>query len=95
MQRRKQVSAIVHNRRDLCDVKYLYGIGSVFDHPLAFLAASDPETVRARASRHRFPMLDRLPEDAMLIGVFGFLNEYKGFGTAIRHCIICRTTIIC
>lgn len=84
LQRRKQVSAIVHNRRDLCDIKYLYGLGSVFDHPLSFLAASDRETVRANASRHRFPMLDRLPEDAILVGVFGFLDEYKGFATAIR-----------
>jgi len=40
--------------------------------------------VRAIASRRRFPMLDVLPENAALIGVFGFLNEYKGFGTAIQ-----------
>src|SRR5205814_1795337 len=31
-----------------------------------------------------FPMLDALPKDAVLIGVFGFLNQYKGFGTAIQ-----------
>jgi glycosyltransferase involved in cell wall biosynthesis len=29
-------------------------------------------------------MLDALPEDAVLIGVFGFINEYKGIGTAIQ-----------
>ena len=29
-------------------------------------------------------MLDALPADAVLIGVFGFLNEYKGIGTAIQ-----------
>jgi glycosyltransferase involved in cell wall biosynthesis len=29
-------------------------------------------------------MFSRLPEDAVLVGVFGFLDEYKGFGTAIR-----------
>ena len=80
----KQVSAIVHNRRDLYDAKYLYGIRNVFDHPLAFLGNLEAETIRSRASRHALPMLDSLPADAVLIGVFGFLNEYKGFGTAIE-----------
>jgi glycosyltransferase involved in cell wall biosynthesis len=81
---RKQVSAIVHNRRDLYDARYLYGIKHVFDHPLAFLGTAEVEAVRRAAARHRFPMLARLPADAVLIGVFGFLNEYKGIGTAIR-----------
>ena len=83
-QRTKQVAAIVHNRRDLYDAKYLFGIRNVFDHPLAFLSKADVDAVRAIASRQHFPMLDALPEDAVLIGVFGFLNEYKGFGTAIQ-----------
>ena len=78
IQRSKQVSAIVHNRRDLCDAKYLYGIGNVFDHPLAFLGNAEAEGIRTHASRHALPMLDALPADAVLIGVFGFLNEYKG-----------------
>ena len=84
LQRHKQVSVIVHNRRDLYDAKYLYGFDNVFDHPLSFLAGGDVEQVRASACRARFPNLARLPADAVLIGLFGFLDEYKGFGTAIR-----------
>lgn len=84
LQKRKQISVIVHNRRDLYDAQYLYGFDHVFDHPLSFLGAQDLEWVRAASSRARFPMLDHLPTDAVLIGVFGFLDEYKGFGTAIR-----------
>jgi glycosyltransferase involved in cell wall biosynthesis len=80
----KPVSTIVHNRRDLFDAKYLYGLRRVFDHPLAYLAADEVEAVRADASPRQFPMLDELPDDAVLIGVFGFLNEYKGFTTAIQ-----------
>ncbi|HEX5453110.1 MAG TPA: hypothetical protein VFX06_04900 [Stellaceae bacterium] len=80
----KPVSAIVHNRRDLFDARYLYGIKQVFDHPLAFLGAAEIAAVRADASRHHFPMLENLPAEAVLVGVFGFLNEYKGFATAIR-----------
>lgn len=83
-QNQKQVSAIVHNRRDLQDARYLYGIRQVFDHPLSYLSAAEVEAIRTGASRRRFPMLDGLPPDAVLIGVFGFLNEYKGIVTAIE-----------
>lgn len=84
LQNEKQVSAIVHNRRDLNDVKYLYGLRLAFDHPLAYLGADEIETFRQTASRRQFPMLDPLPDEAVLIGVFGFLNEYKGIATAIQ-----------
>jgi glycosyltransferase involved in cell wall biosynthesis len=84
IQRRKQVSAIVHNRRDLYDVRYLYGLDHVFDHPLAYQTITEVEATRSSASRTRFPLLDELPGDAVLVGVFGFLNEYKGVATAIR-----------
>ncbi|MGE0259428.1 MAG: hypothetical protein AB7T18_11805, partial [Alphaproteobacteria bacterium] len=84
VQGHKQVSAIVHNRRDRNDVRYLYGIRDVFDHPLAYLSLHETEGLRGRASRRDFPMLDALPDDAVLIGVFGFINEYKGIATAIQ-----------
>jgi hypothetical protein len=50
IQRSKQISAIVHNRRDLYDAKYLYGIGNVFDHPLAFLGNAEADSIRTHAS---------------------------------------------
>jgi hypothetical protein len=78
VQSSKQVSAIVHNRRDRNDVRYLYGIKEVFDHPLAYLSLDDVEALRAGASRRVFPILDALPDNAVLIGVFGFINLYKG-----------------
>lgn len=84
LQQSKQVSTIVHNRRDFSDAKYLYGICNVFDHPLAFLSQSETEVVRAGATRRALPIIASLPPDAVLIGVFGFLNEYKGFGTAVE-----------
>jgi glycosyltransferase involved in cell wall biosynthesis len=83
-QRRKPVSAIVHNRKDRNDANCLYGIKHVFDHPLSFLGAAEIDAIRCSASRRQFAMLDDLPPDAALIGVFGFLNEYKGIGTAIQ-----------
>src|SRR5437016_527663 len=83
-QRQKQVSAIVHNRRDRYEATYLYGLRHVFDHPLSFLGSAEVEAVHSGASRQRFAMLDDLQADTVLVGVFGFLNEYKGIGTAIE-----------
>jgi len=83
-QRRKPVSVIVHNRRDSSDARYLHGFKRVFDHPLSFLSSSEAETILAQAGRRRFNQLDQLSNETILIGVFGFLNDYKGFGTAVR-----------
>ncbi|MBV9551720.1 MAG: hypothetical protein JO032_02890 [Alphaproteobacteria bacterium] len=83
-QRRKPVCAIVHNRRDRSDLQHLGGLHSVLDHPLAFLPESRAQTVQASVTRQRFPLLEALPRDAVLTGVFGFINDYKGFSTAVR-----------
>ena len=83
-QRRKPVSVIVHNRRNHSDAKYLHGFDNVADHPLSFLSAREAEVVLAHASRGQFAQLDRLPQDIKLIGVFGFLSDYKGFEVVIR-----------
>ena len=66
------------------DERHLHDFRRVFDHPLSFLSSGDVETVMSHASRRRFTQLDPLPKDAKLIGVFGFLNDYKGFGTVVR-----------
>lgn len=83
-QRRKPVSVIVHNQRDGADARHLHGFAHVFDHPLSFLSAREADAVHRQATRGTFAQLDPLPPDAKLIGVFGFLSDYKGFGTAIR-----------
>jgi glycosyltransferase involved in cell wall biosynthesis len=83
-QSQKPVSVIVHNRRDGSDARHLYGFDKVFDHPLSFLSADEANAILAGATRRNFTQLDRLPAEVTLIGVFGFLNDYKGFGTAVR-----------
>jgi glycosyltransferase involved in cell wall biosynthesis len=83
-QRKKSLSAVVHNRRDFADARHLHGFDRVFDHPLSFLSQADIDAIRGQATRHRFALLDSLPSSAILIGVFGFLNDYKGFGTVVR-----------
>jgi glycosyltransferase involved in cell wall biosynthesis len=83
-QRLKPVSVIVHTRRELWHMTYVHGLRHVYDHPLSFLSEEEAEEVRRAASRHNFPLLDQVPDDAKLVGIFGFLGRYKGFDTVIR-----------
>jgi len=83
-QRRKPVSVVVHNRRDSLDARYLHRFRRVLDHPLCFLSSHEADAVIAHASRRNFAQLDTLSSDAKLIGVFGFLSDYKGFEVAIK-----------
>lgn len=83
-QRFKPVSLIVHTRRDLAHMKYVHGLRNVHDHPLAFLNCADAQQIRRTASRWQFPVLDPIPQQSKLIGVFGFLGRYKGFDTVVR-----------
>ena len=80
----KPVAIVVHTRRDLWHMKYVYGLRNVYDHPLSFLGAGEAAEIRRSASRRRFPILDALPAGARLVGVFGFIGRYKGFDTVIR-----------
>jgi glycosyltransferase involved in cell wall biosynthesis len=83
-QRFKPVSVIVHTRRDLAQMKFVHGMRNIYDHPLSFLSNADAGDIRRSASRSKFTILDQVPKDDRLIGVFGFLGRYKGFDTVIR-----------
>jgi len=48
------------------------------------LSSAEAQQIRRTASRQQFPMLDPVPSDGKLIGVFGFLGRYKGFDTVVR-----------
>jgi glycosyltransferase involved in cell wall biosynthesis len=82
--KRKTVTVIVHTRRDMRLMRYIHRIDSVYDHPLSFLSPVDAASLRATTTRAHIAGLSRLPENAKIVGVFGFLSEYKGFDTVIR-----------
>ncbi|HLG48695.1 MAG TPA: hypothetical protein VKY24_20800 [Reyranella sp.] len=82
--RRKELRLIAHTPRDRKYMKYVCGFDHIYDHPLSFLQPADVKRVRAKAGREALARLCPLPDDAKLIGIFGFLSPYKGFETAIR-----------
>lgn len=83
-QKQKNVSLIVHTQRDQRLMEYVHRFDRVFDHPLSFISPSDAALIRSDSSKSKFPQLEELPENSILVGVFGFLGEYKGFDTAIK-----------
>ena len=83
-QRFKPVSLIVHTHRDRVYMKYVHGMRNVHDHPLAFLTIAEAQEIRRTVSRRQFAVLDAVPKENKLIGVFGFLGRYKGFDTVVR-----------
>lgn len=84
LQDKKAVSVVVHTPRDMRLMKHVNGFEAVYDHPLAFLSAQDVSAMRHSATRTDFPSLRRLDPGVKLIGVFGFINTYKGIDTAMR-----------
>jgi glycosyltransferase involved in cell wall biosynthesis len=84
LQHRKQVSLIVHAKRDMRSLQDVYRLKDIYHHPLSFIAPERAERLRAGVSRNQFPLLANLPSDAKLIGTFGFLSPYKGFETVIQ-----------
>jgi glycosyltransferase involved in cell wall biosynthesis len=88
-QRTHPVTLIVHTARDARLLRDVFGLRSVEHHPLSFIGAEEAHAIRERTSRADFPLLATLPQDAKLIGSFGFLSPYKGFETALRalHCL--------
>jgi glycosyltransferase involved in cell wall biosynthesis len=83
-QRHKHVAVIVHTPYDMQQMKFVHGLREVHHHPLAFLAKPEADEIRSQARRDKFPMLDDVPQQSKLIGIFGFLGPYKGFETVTR-----------
>ena len=84
LSRSKPVSVIVHTRRDMRTMRFVNRIDRVYHHPLAFLTDADACKMRAESRRDQSPALANLPANATLIGVFGFMSEYKGFDTVVK-----------
>ncbi len=84
MQAKKPVRVIVHTRRDAREMSLVQRLESVLDHPLSFIPPERARALRRQARRDDFAGLAHLPRDARILGVFGFLGEYKGIHTAIQ-----------
>jgi glycosyltransferase involved in cell wall biosynthesis len=65
-------------------MRHAMGFENVYDHPLVFRGRAEAARLRATTTRDTFPILENLPANARMIGVFGFISKYKGFDTVVK-----------
>ena len=88
LSKKKNVWICVHTRREVDYLKSMYLMKNCFDYPIAFLLPAERERILRMADGKRFRNKHKLPQDAKIIGLFGYFGAYKGFETmfkALQH----------
>lgn len=80
----RNVPIIVHTPRDREFIKERFNYDKVFDHPLCFYDQEQIESIAKTYTRTNFCENLSLDKDKKYIGIFGFINKYKGHETAIK-----------
>jgi glycosyltransferase involved in cell wall biosynthesis len=81
---RKNAWIKVHTRRERRVVTEIFGFEKCFDYPLAFLNEEERRDAWAHSDRAAFKRKYGFAETDKLIGLFGYISEYKGIETAIK-----------
>ena len=82
-QRSKTVPVFLHTRADAKEMRKRWKLKDVNDHPLCYVNEVQKREIYAEADISEFPRLQRLGNEVIIVGAFGFLSEYKGFDLAI------------
>jgi glycosyltransferase involved in cell wall biosynthesis len=77
---KRNIPVIVHTKKSQQALKQVFNHGNVHVHPLQF---ADKSRVNLQKVREIRPNLG-LPEDAMLLGLFGYISKYKGHMEALE-----------
>jgi glycosyltransferase involved in cell wall biosynthesis len=80
----RDVPIIFHNQRDRTYVNLKYSYDQAYDHPLCYNDQDSYKHIISNFTRRDFCKKFALDEKKKFIGIFGFINEYKGHKTAIR-----------
>lgn len=75
---------IVHTPRDRTLINIAFNYFNVFDHPLSFYTQEYLERIKKTYTRDYFCEKFKLDTSKTYIGIFGFINAYKGHETIIR-----------
>lgn len=80
----KYGSIIVHTKRERNNLNIVFGYENVSDFPITFLNAEKRKRTRTEEDRNNFLQSYGFDADDIVIGLFGFISEYKGTETAIK-----------
>ena len=82
--REKNVWIKVHTRRERRVVTEILKFENCFDYPLAFLTEAERLDAAQYDDRAAFLKKHNFDEKDIVIGLFGYISEYKGIETAIK-----------
>lgn len=82
--KKQKASIVVHTPRECELIKVKFNYDQVYDHPLSFFGQDYIESIRKNNSRKDFCRRYNLDENKFYIGIFGFINRYKGHETVIK-----------
>jgi glycosyltransferase involved in cell wall biosynthesis len=82
--RKKPLSIVVHTPRELRIVRDLYACSHVFQYPITFLREEERAEVLRNTDATVFRQRHHIAEGVKVIGVFGFVSQYKGYETLIQ-----------
>lgn len=77
-------SIIVHTVRDCELIRCRFNYDLVYEHPLCFYSQKYVQSIKEGYSRTEFCKKHGLDKSKLYMGVFGFINRYKGHETLIR-----------
>lgn len=80
----RNLNIIVHTKREKKNIQQILGFQNVYDFPITFLDQAMRERTRNPKERQEFIQKYGMEEGDVLIGLFGFISEYKGHDTAIK-----------
>ncbi len=78
------LTVVAPNKRERRQYERVLELPRVYDHPPCFVRTSWLETLNDEAKKKRQKMLASMGSDAIILGVFGLIKNYKGIDTAIR-----------
>ena len=82
---KKNAHIIVHTQREKYRILSISrSKAKVADHPLAYLTLDEAKNYKDRMDKQQYLTEHNLPEDAIIIGTFGFIAPYKGIPVLMK-----------
>jgi len=75
---------MVHTKRESFLISKTFNYAYVYDHPITFLKQHEFEQYQAQISRSGFLKTYGLSDTDTLLGIFGFIADYKGYYTLFQ-----------
>lgn len=75
---------IVHTKREKTNIQEVFDFQEVYDFPITFLNQEQRKHQRTAGEREQFIKRYGFDASDKIIGLFGFVSEYKGFDTVLK-----------